>query len=66
VLKSTSIDIKVMAHIVAQTGATIDSFPALIYKNEYHSKTMVDIGVLRFPDISHPHFKVLPHRFLIS
>ncbi|KAJ7841240.1 hypothetical protein B0H13DRAFT_2365853 [Mycena leptocephala] len=47
-----------MAHIVAQTGATIDSFPALIYKNEYHEKTMVDIGVLRFPDIDHPHFKL--------
>ncbi|KAJ7200675.1 hypothetical protein B0H12DRAFT_1036650 [Mycena haematopus] len=58
VLKSTAIDIKVMAHIVAQTGATIDSFPALIYKNEYHEKTMVDVGVLRFPDIEHPYFKL--------
>jgi len=58
VLKSTAIDIKVMANIVAQTGATIDSFEALIYKNEYHEKTMVDIGVLRFPDIDHPHFKL--------
>ncbi|KAJ7884988.1 hypothetical protein B0H13DRAFT_1628451 [Mycena leptocephala] len=47
-----------MAHIVARTGATIDSFPALIYKNEYHEKTLVDTGVLRFPDIDHPHFKL--------
>lgn len=59
VLKSTAIDIKVLGNIVTQTGATIDSFPALIYKNEYHEKPMVDIGVLRFPDIDHPHFKVL-------
>ncbi|KAF7373053.1 hypothetical protein MSAN_00512800 [Mycena sanguinolenta] len=58
VLKSTQIDIKVMANIVAQTGATIDSFPALIYKEEYHEKTMVDVGVLRFPDTNHPHFKL--------
>ncbi|KAJ6457703.1 hypothetical protein C8R45DRAFT_1110451 [Mycena sanguinolenta] len=58
VLKSTQIDIKVMASIVAQTGATIDSFPAVFYKNEYHEKTMVDIGVLRFPDIEHPYFKL--------
>ncbi|KAJ7874850.1 hypothetical protein B0H13DRAFT_2348419 [Mycena leptocephala] len=58
VLKSTAIDIKVMAHIVTQTGATIDSFPALIYKNEYQEKTMVGIGVLRFPDIDHSHFKL--------
>jgi hypothetical protein len=61
VYKSTAIDIKVMANIVAQTGATIDSFPTAFYKNEYHEKTMVDIGVLRFPDIDHPHFKVLSH-----
>ncbi|KAJ7234292.1 hypothetical protein C8J57DRAFT_1729207 [Mycena rebaudengoi] len=58
VLKSTAIDIKVLGNIVTQTGATIDSFPALIYKNEYHEKPMVDIGVLRFPDIGHPHFKL--------
>ncbi|KAJ7083765.1 hypothetical protein C8R44DRAFT_753330 [Mycena epipterygia] len=58
VLKSTSIDIKVMANIFTQTGATVNSFPALIYKNESHKKTLVDIGVLRFPDIDHPHFKL--------
>ncbi|KAJ7231787.1 hypothetical protein C8J57DRAFT_1730056 [Mycena rebaudengoi] len=58
VLKSTAIDIKVLGNVVTQTGATIDSFPALIYKNEYHEKPMIDIGVLRFPDIDHPHFKL--------
>jgi len=58
VLRSTKIDIKVLAQIVAQTGATIDSFETLFYKNESHEKTMVDIGILRFPDISHPYFKV--------
>ncbi|KAJ7476511.1 hypothetical protein FB451DRAFT_1460612 [Mycena latifolia] len=58
VLKSTAIDTQVMANIVAITGDTIDSFPSAIYKNEYHEKTMVDICVLRFPNIDYPHFKL--------
>ncbi|KAJ6568538.1 hypothetical protein B0H19DRAFT_1065364 [Mycena capillaripes] len=58
VLKSSRINIGVMGNIVALTGATIDSFPPAIYKNEYHEKTLVDIDVLCFPDIEHPHFKL--------
>ncbi|KAJ7336331.1 hypothetical protein DFH08DRAFT_706404 [Mycena albidolilacea] len=58
ILDSTMIDIKVMAEIVAQTGATVDSVAALIHKIEHHEKTLVDIGVLRFPDPDHPYFKV--------
>lgn len=58
ILDSTVIDIKIMARIVAQTGATIDSVAALIHKIEHHEKTLVDIGVLRFPDPDHPYFKI--------
>jgi len=58
VLNSTKIDIKVLADIVATTGAAIDSFEAFFAKNEHHEKTVVDIGVLRYPDIDHPYFKV--------
>jgi hypothetical protein len=57
-LDATKIDIDVLAKIVAQTGATVDSFETLLYKKEKHEKTMVDIGILRFPDIDHPYFKV--------
>jgi len=53
------IDINVMANIVAQTGATITGLETLIYKKEHHEKTIVDIGVLRFPDPDHPYFKVI-------
>lgn len=49
-LQSTEININVMAEIVAQTGATMDAFETIFYKEESHEKTMVDIGVLRFPD----------------
>ncbi|KAJ7827805.1 hypothetical protein B0H13DRAFT_307271 [Mycena leptocephala] len=56
VLNSTKIDIKVIANIV---GAAIDSFEASFPKNEQHrEKTVVDITVLRYPDIDHPYFKV--------
>lgn len=58
VLESTKIDINVLGRIVAQTGATVDSFEAFFAKSEHHEQTIIDIGVLRFPDIDHPFFKV--------
>ncbi|KAH9886198.1 hypothetical protein C8Q73DRAFT_282765 [Cubamyces lactineus] len=58
ILLSTRIDIKVMAAIVAQTGAMVKSFGSVLYEKEIHQKTIVDIGVLRFPDLDHPYFKV--------
>ncbi|KAI0329992.1 hypothetical protein GY45DRAFT_1251649 [Cubamyces sp. BRFM 1775] len=58
VLLSTHIDIKVMADIVAQTGAMVKSFGSVLYEKEEHQKTIVDIGVLRFPDLDNPYFKV--------
>nr|POE49184.1 hypothetical protein CFP56_32334 [Quercus suber] len=62
VLLSTKIDINILAQIVAETGATIDSFETLFAKNEYHEKTMIDIGVLRYPDYDHPYFKLTAFR----
>lgn len=61
VLNSTKIDINVLANIVAQTGAAVDSFESFFAKEEHQEQTLVDIGVLRFPDIDHPYFKVCQH-----
>ncbi|KAH7110726.1 hypothetical protein EDB81DRAFT_926865 [Dactylonectria macrodidyma] len=58
VLESTKIDIDVLANIVAQTGATVDSFESFFAKDEHHEQTLIDIGVLRFPDIDRPFFKL--------
>ncbi|GJJ15953.1 hypothetical protein Clacol_010232 [Clathrus columnatus] len=58
VLADTKIDIDVLANIVAQTGATVQSFESIFFKHESHEKTLVDIGILRFPDIDKPFFKV--------
>lgn len=57
ILKSTGLDIKVLAKIVAKSGASVDSVGAFFAKNEYREKTMVEIGVLRYPDIDNPFFK---------
>jgi len=58
VLRSTKIEINILAKIVEQTGATVDSFEAFFGKGEHHRKTMLDIGVLRFPNIDRPFFKL--------
>ncbi|TGZ77192.1 hypothetical protein EX30DRAFT_311547 [Ascodesmis nigricans] len=58
VIDATGIDIKSLANIVAQSGATIEDVPTFIYKNEQHEQTILDIGVLRYPDIDRPYFKV--------
>lgn len=46
-----------MARIVARTENSINSLK-LLPKNVRHEKSLVDIGVLRFPDIDDPYFKV--------
>ncbi|TFK66461.1 hypothetical protein BDN72DRAFT_145466 [Pluteus cervinus] len=55
---ATPINIEELANIVAQTGATVTGLESAIYKKEEHSKTVCDIGILRYPDIVHPFFKV--------
>ena len=47
-----------MAKIVAQTGAIVTGFLSVFRKEEYRERVLVDIGVLRFPEPSHPFIKV--------
>jgi len=56
--KDTKINIKELANIVAWTGATVTNFWNFFAKSEYHSKTVLDIGVLRYPSPNEPYFKV--------
>ena len=58
VLESSHIKIEKMAEIVAQTGATVDSLESVVFKKEQHSKDMVDIGVICFPEADRPFFQV--------
>ena len=52
------LDINAMAKIVAQTGDEANGLLAVFYKSEYHSKTVMEIGILRYPDLDKPYFKV--------
>jgi len=58
VQRATKININVLANIVAWTGASVDAIEAILYKKEVHEKRVVDVGVLRFPSISQPYFKL--------
>jgi hypothetical protein len=58
VVNDTKIDIQMLAKIVAGSGASVSSFEAFFAKKEYHEKTVVDVGILRFPDFENPFVKV--------
>ena len=55
---ASGIDIKRLGKIVAQTGATINSFQTFFSKREIHRKTVLNIGILRYPQLSKPYFKL--------
>ncbi|CAN0032286.1 unnamed protein product [Ectocarpus fasciculatus] len=58
VLNSTGIDINILADIVASTGARVVSAESVVFKQEQREHNVLEIGVLRFPDIEHPFIKV--------
>lgn len=58
VIRATRIDIGRLANMVAETGASVDSVEAFFSRVDNEEKTMVEIGVLRYPDIDNPFFKV--------
>jgi hypothetical protein len=58
ILRDTTIDTYALGNLIAQTGAAVVSFVTLFDAREYYEKTVVDIGLLRFPDPDHPYVKV--------
>lgn len=58
ILDSTQIDIEGLASVVASTGARVDSIQTVFLKSEHREQTLLEIGVLRYPDIDNPFFKV--------
>jgi hypothetical protein len=74
ILRTTAIDIEAMAAIVAKTGAVLNSFRSAMSSKKEIRKTVVDIGVLRYPEPGQPYFNVsvmskpivLPHSNLLA
>lgn len=58
VLKDTRIDIEDLANIVAASGAAVTDFQTLFYAKEYIERSIVDVGILRYPDPIKPFFKL--------
>lgn len=58
VLSDTRIDKTVIEQILAIIGAKVDSVGLSFHDTETNEKTLLDIGVLRYPDIDHPYFKM--------
>lgn len=50
------LDMEAILDIVAHAGTLLDG--DIIYKKERQTKTILDIGVLRYPDITCPYIKV--------
>ncbi|KAL6813615.1 hypothetical protein V8C40DRAFT_270286 [Trichoderma camerunense] len=51
-------DASIVREIVAQIGAILDNFENFFAKSEYHEQALIDIRVLRFPDVDQPYFKI--------
>lgn len=64
ILNDTHIDVDVMAKIVGQTGARINHIFALVAKRDYEERDIVDVGILRYPDIEFPYFKLYRIRLI--
>lgn len=54
----SKLDIGSLAKIVAWSGATITNFWNFWSKHERHDRRVLEIGVMRFPSVANPHFKI--------
>lgn len=52
------VNVRDLAMIAAQSGATVDGVGGFFSKDESHFKNVLDIGALRYPDLTNPYFKV--------
>jgi len=54
----SKLDVESLAKIVAWTGATVTNFVDFWSKHERHEQSLLEVGVMRFPSIADPHFKI--------
>ena len=59
VIANLSFDPKFYAKFISATGVALNKLEkSKFVSREKHFRKVVDIGVLRFPDLDHPYFKV--------
>ncbi|KAJ4490562.1 hypothetical protein J3R30DRAFT_3678888 [Lentinula aciculospora] len=54
----SKLDIDSLAKIVAWSGATITDFWNFWSKHEHHERRLLEVGVMRYPSIAKPYFKI--------
>lgn len=54
----SKLDVESLAKIVAWSGATVTDFINFWSKHERHERTMLEVGVMRYPTIAKPYFKL--------
>ncbi|KAG7090534.1 hypothetical protein E1B28_009643 [Marasmius oreades] len=54
----SKLDIDSLAKVVAWSGAAITDFWNVWSKHERHERTLLEVGVMRYPTIAHPYFKI--------
>jgi len=57
-LQSTKIDIPLIVNVIAQTGTTVNIVKRLQAKPAFYEKRLLDIGVFRFPEATHPYIQL--------
>ncbi|KAK5048601.1 hypothetical protein LTR84_005692 [Exophiala bonariae] len=58
IINTMNVNIQDLARVAAQSGASVDGVGAVFGKDESHFKNVLDIGALRYPDLTNPYFKV--------
>ena len=58
VLDDTKLSIEIIDRIATQFGSIVDDFASFFNKKEKHEQIMVDIQIVRYPDMYNPYFKV--------
>ena len=58
ILKDTGIDFTLISKTVTKTGVPIDDFGSVFRDTKTDKKVMTDTGILRYPDVVHPYFKL--------
>jgi hypothetical protein len=57
ILKTMNVNIEELARVVAQTGVTVNGVDTFFGGNQSQYKNVLDVGSIRYPDISNPYFK---------
>ncbi|KAK6530796.1 hypothetical protein TWF281_007633 [Arthrobotrys megalospora] len=63
VVNSLQFDNKTLAKIVSETGATVRDFEVNFSASEYEEKTILEVLVLRYPDLNHQYLKLYRVKF---